>query len=78
MSLSARRRLATVAAACTVGLLATVPFALTADGKRPALPPAAANTVIVIPRPDQVTGTIDPTGMDWLRRYVAGSATTGR
>ena len=78
MSASVRRRLGAVAAACTVGLLATVPFAVTADGTRPTLPPAAAHTVIVIPRPDQVTGTIDPTGMDWLSRYVAGSATTWR
>ncbi|MEY9930205.1 hypothetical protein ABH926_004847 [Catenulispora sp. GP43] len=72
------RRLAAVAAAGTVGLLATVPFALTTDGKRPASPPAATQNVIVVPGPEQVTGTIDPTDMDWLSRYVAGSATTWR
>jgi len=74
MTASVRRALAMVAgvAAGWLGLVATT-SACHAPTRN--VPPA---NPIVIPPPEQVTGTIGPMRMEWLRDFATTSAPTGR
>jgi hypothetical protein len=67
-----------ITAAASIGLILA---ASSCDAPRHDAPhrqvPAA--NVVVVPNPEQVTGTIDTSGMDWLSRCVAiGSGAAGR
>lgn len=72
MSASVRCALAAVAVVGSLGLIVAAMSAR--DAPKRSVP---ATNVITIPGPEQVTGTIDPAGMDWLSRYAATSAKSG-
>lgn len=74
MAASARRALVT-GAGVAAGLLGIVAAASACHAPTHHVPPA---NLIVIPSPEQVTGTIEPTRMDWLRDFAATSVPTGR
>lgn len=68
MSSSIRRALVAAAiAAAAVGSIFLVLTGSACDAPRRLAP---APQLIVIPRPDQVTGTIDASRMDWLSRFI--------
>ncbi|WP_194925828.1 hypothetical protein [Catenulispora pinisilvae] len=74
MSYSVRRSLVAVAAACTLGLLAVVPFTLASDVRRPVAPPMAARSVIVVHDAVPVPDSVRASGIDWLNAYLAAEA----
>lgn len=69
MSAPIRRSLATVAAACTLGLLALVfvPSASAPNVPKPVVPPVPAQNVIVIPSPAQVSNNTDASVCRWRK-----------
>jgi len=74
MPVSPRRAMAAVVA--VAGLLGLVYAVWPGNAARHAAP---GTNVIVVPGPDQVSGTVDTSGMDWLSRFSgAGSVSTGR
>lgn len=72
-------RQALVAAAiatAAVGSILLVLTAMSCDASQHVRP---APQLIVVPGPDQVTGTIDASRMDWLSRFIdSESGTAGR
>jgi len=63
-------------AAAVAGLLGLTYAVWAGDTPRHAAP---ATNVIVVPGPDQVSGTVNASGMDWLNRFSgAGSVSAGR
>ena len=68
MSVSVRRSLAAVAAACTLGLLALafVPSDSAPNVPKPVVPPVQAQ-IIVIPSPDQVSNITGVSRCRWLK-----------
>jgi hypothetical protein len=73
MLVSPRRAVAAVAVAGLLGLGYAV---WAGNAARHAAP---RTNVIVVPGPNQVSGTVDPSGMDWLSRFSgAGAASAGR
>jgi hypothetical protein len=79
MPSSTRRALTAVATViAAVGPIGLMLVASSCDARRHVAPAAS---VITVPGPEQVTRTIDTSGMDWLSRYVGkepGSGTAGR
>jgi hypothetical protein len=74
MTVSPRRSVA--AALAVAGLLGLVFAVWPGDTARQAVP---GTSVIVVPGPDHVSGTVDASGMDWLSRFSgAGSVSAGR
>jgi hypothetical protein len=76
MSSSTRRILAVVAAIAAAGSVGLIFAAMSCDAAPHDVPrrDAPAPSVIVVPGPEQVTGTIDASRMDWLSRFVDGTA----
>jgi hypothetical protein len=74
MTVSPRRAMA--AAVAIAGLLGLTYAVWVGDAPRHTAP---GTNVIVVPGPDQVSGTVDTFGMDWLSRFSgAGSVSAGR
>lgn len=74
MTVSPRRALFAVVA--IVGLVGLSYVFWAGDTARRAVPGA---NVIVVPGPDQVSGSLDPSGMNWLSRFTGtGSVSAGR
>lgn len=75
------RRISTAVAMAAIGTIGLAFAASACDRPHHDAPSRAVPTptVIVVPRPDQVTGTIDASDMNWLSRIVGtGSAAAGR